>query len=641
MELVFFVYGLAFFVMGVAVALETRRTSGLAFGRHLTWLAAFGFTHSLVEWADLFIMMEPAGPAMDSLTLARTILLPASALCLVRFGAGLVSQAGPLPDWLTLTPLVLLVPGTLLIAYALTLIATRPPWTTAADVWSRYLLYFPGYVLAGIGFLRQRWSLDESGLGSASHLLLGAAAAFFFNAVVAGLIVPRAPYGLAPWLNYENVAAAIGVPVQVGRALAAVAVTILVLRALGVFEAERQQQMERLRAEREEAQAEMLAAHAKARETAERWTEALVQISRKIASLDNVDTTLGIIVDRARELLAADLAALALWDERQQALLLKAVASERGIETGQTVAVQRGLIVDVARSCQALGASSAEGLLEPWHCSVLQTTVEAAGVVPLCLEEGSLGALWVARITPHPFTDDDLAGLEHLGDQAVIAIEHALLAGQLQTLAVTEERERIAREMHDGLSQILGYLGLEIQTLEALVQTGDEASLLEQLREIRRHINEAYVDVRENILSLRTTLSGDKGLISALGEYIDEFGVYDDTEITLVVDALDPLPLSPLVEVQLIRIVQEALTNMRKHAQARHTQVKLSVENGWVYASIADDGVGWDGQLDNGHFGLQMMRERAESVGGTLTVASDPGQGTQVTLRLPTVSNNT
>lgn len=456
MELVFFIYGLAFFVMGVAVALEARRTSGLAFGRHLPWLAAFGLTHGLVEWTDLFIMIEPAGLPPDSLVLARTVLLPLSTLCLVRFGAGLVCQAGPLPDWLTLTPLVLLVPGTLLIAYALVLIATHPTWPTAADVWSRYLLYLPGCLLAGMGFLRQRRHLDRTGLAPARNLLLGAAVAFFFNAVVAGLIVPRAPYGLAPWLNYENVAAAIGVPVQVGRALAAVAVTIFVLRALGVFEAERQQQMEKLRAEREEAQADMLAAHAKARETAERWTEALVQISRKIASLDSVDTILGIIVDRARELLAADLAALALWDEQQQALLLKAVASNKGVDTGQAVAVQRGLIVDVACTCQALEACSAEGLLEPWYCSVLEKTVEAAGVVPLCLESESLGALWVARVAPYPFTEDDLMGLEHLADQAVIAIEHALLTAQLQSLAVTEERDRDTDRTSTAASRALG-----------------------------------------------------------------------------------------------------------------------------------------------------------------------------------------
>lgn len=629
MELVFFIYGLAFFILGVAVALETRRHSGLVLQRHLPWLAAFGFIHSAVEWIDMFLLIESAGPATDPLLIARTILLPVSALCLVRFGAGMVSEAGPLPDWLTLIPPALMTPVTLVVAYALILIATKPPWTTAADVWSRYLLYLPGCVLTGLGFLRQRRHLDKSGLASARGLLLGAAVAFLVNAFAAGLVVPKAPYGLAPWLNYDSMIAAIGVPAQVWRALAAIAVTLFVLRALDVFEAERQQQMAALRDARERAQT-------KARAAAELWVEASVKITRKIAALESIEGILSAVVEHARGLSVADGAALALWDENYQKLMLRAVASEAGIETGGARTVQRGIIVEAAQEGQSRRIPEADGQsIDPWFCPVLEAEVRAAAIVPLRLDKVSLGALWVTRVDARAFHTADLASLEHLADQAVIAIEHAILTGKLQSLAVMEERERIAREMHDSISQILGYLGIEMQTLEALVKAGDQGKVLQHLTLARKRISDAYVDVRENILSLRTTLSGNRDLVSALGEYVGEFGCFGDTEVDLVIDVPDPLPLSPLAEVQLIRIVQEALTNVRKHARACHAEVRLEVENGWVRASVYDDGVGMDCKMENGHFGLRMMRERAESVDGALSIDSTRGSGTQVTIRLP------
>lgn len=643
MTAVFFVYGLAFFCLGLAVALESRRTSDLPLGRQLPWLAAFGFAHSLVEWADMFLLLNPTGLPHDVLTLARTLLLPLSAVLLVRFGIGLVGEAGPLPVWMTFLPVVLLVPIALLVGYAVVVAFTQSSVEKAADVWSRYLLYLPGNLLAGFGFVRQARVLwhDASAplstsLDVARRLLLGAALAFALNAVVAGLIVPAAPYGLAPWLNYDTVQSITGVPVQIWRMVSAVAVTIFVVRALDVFEAERAQRLAALDKARAQAQHAALQAQSEARQIAEGWTNGLVSISRRIANLENVDTILSAIVTLSQRLLESDTAALALWDETGTRLVMKCHATVDKTQAPPCPEVCSPLIVEPLRAGRAacLSEHGQDGESR-WRCPAADQEIQTTAIVPLQLDGRPVGGLWAGRFTPEPFTTADLIGLERLADQAVIAIEHALMAARLQSLAVTEERGRIAREMHDGLAQVLGFLSLETQTLEVLVRQGNCEAALAELEQARKRINEAQANVRENILSLRTTLAGEVGLMPALRQYVEEFGVQTGIDARLVSEVEEALPLSPIAETQLVRIVQEALANVRKHAQAHHAQVRLAARSGCLCVTVADDGIGFDGQAVRSHFGLQTMRERAQSVGGGLTIASQPGEGTQVELWLP------
>jgi signal transduction histidine kinase len=636
---IYFVYGLAFFSLGFATSLEARRASELPLGKQLPWLAAFGFAHSAVEWIDMFLLVVSSGPAHEALTVARSVLLPLSALLLVRFGSGLVGEAGPLPDWLSLLPVVLLIPAALLVAYALIVAVTESPLETAADVWSRYLLYLPGNLLASFGFTRQWRVLSGGKFSRARNLLLGAALVFVFNALVAGLIVPAAPYGLAPWLNYESLVAATHVPVQIWRMLSAVAVTFFVVRALGVFEAERAQRIADLQTERQQAQRAALQTQSEARWAAENWTQGLVGIGRRIAGMEPTDSILAAIVDLARRLLNADLVALGLWGETGDQLKLKCYATTGGIKAIDSTSVGNAIILKALTRGHAYRfPDDDQDRAYRWVCPVLGRQVQAAAIVPLHLENQPVGGLWAARVEAQPFSAADAAGLEQLADQAVIALEHASMAAQLQSLAVTEERGRIAREMHDGLAQVLGYLSLQLQTLEAYVKQNDCERALAELCQARTRIKEAQADVRESILSLRTTLSGEIGLIPALQQYVGEFGVQTGIRAELISEC-DELPcLSPLAEAQLVRIVQEALTNVRKHARARHTQVRLTMQHDCVSASITDDGVGINGRASQGHFGLQTMRERAESVGGGLTVSSESGAGTQVELWIPTVN---
>ncbi|MBZ0296388.1 MAG: GAF domain-containing sensor histidine kinase, partial [Anaerolineae bacterium] len=274
-----------------------------------------------------------------------------------------------------------------------------------------------------------------------------------------------------------------------------------------------------------------------------------------------------------------------------------------------------------------------------WIADDKEFIAKKAAIVPLRLNQTTIGVLCVGRYQGESFTCSALIGLGNLADQAVIAIEHAMMTARLQSLAVTEERSRIAREMHDGLAQLLGYLGLQTQTLEALVKQGDSEAVLQELKQARAMIKSAQADVRENILSLRTTLAGETTLSEALQAYVEEFGIQAGV-ITQFVNDTAPTPcLSPLAETQCVRIVQEALTNIRKHAHAEHVWVDMAEQAGYLSITITDDGIGLQGgTASRRHFGLQTMHERAQSVQGSFVIESTPGQGTRITLNLPLMS---
>ncbi len=769
---IYFIYGLAFFCLGLAAALEARRTSDLPLSRQLPWLAAFGLSHAVVEWADMFLLATPDGPYQAFLLGLRTLLLPISAIFLIRFGAGLIGEVGPLPKGLWFLPLILIAPAALLTALAL-VSATQDP-VIAIDVWSRYLLYFPGCLLAGIGFLRQRNSLTRAGIDNAGNLMLGAALIFFFNALVAGLIVPESPYGIAPWLNYRSVMAATGVPVQFWRMLSAVTLTILVVRAMDVFETNRKQQLaaseeqrmatreilreseerfrtvfemapfgmdivapdgrpiqsnhtlqqmlgytadelrsmvyleythpddveksaqlvreiaegkrksaqlekryynkdgslvwahvavsgvrdpdgqiryfvamvediterkrieEALRVEREQVQMAKLLATSTARKTAETWFDALVEISRRISRMENIDEVLLHIIRQTQDLLKCDTVSFGLLDDSGRLQLEYHAIGDRAQVINPPLAFENEPLLQVLNSARSRRyPQDVEGPDAVWNCPTVAESIQNAAAVPLRFDGRLVGGMWVGRFGAQSFTLTDLAGLESIADQAVIALQHSLMAARLQSLAVLEERSRIAREMHDGLAQVLGYLSLEVQTLDALVRGGEYEKALAELQQTRENIKIAQADVRENILSLRTTLADGTGIVSALEEYVTEFGLQTGSRTELVTEIDSDLKLSPLAEVQMVRIVQEALANVRKHARADHVQVLLSEYNDCLEITITDDGIGFLPSDNSRHFGLQTMAERAEIAGGSLTIRSMPGEGTKVDLRLP------
>jgi signal transduction histidine kinase len=209
------------------------------------------------------------------------------------------------------------------------------------------------------------------------------------------------------------------------------------------------------------------------------------------------------------------------------------------------------------------------------------------------------------------------------------------MTAQVQSGAIVEERARLAREMHDGLSQILGFLNLEMQSLELLVSQNKMDATLKELGRARQRIRDAQAEVRENILNLRTALSKDGEAIPFLCEYIAEFATQTGIEAHVETPDGEKISLTPMCEVQLVRIIQEALTNVRLHAHANHIWIKFEPQAGQLCVEIRDDGIGFVEKTLKKHFGLQSMRERTESVQGKLSIESKLGHGTQLRLCLP------
>ena len=662
MPIIYFFYGLSFGGLGMAAFLQFRRGSALPLRRQLPWLAAFGLAYAGVGWIDMFAESGMSAEVMQVLQMLRMILQPLSGLLMLRFGWGILTQMTPLPEWTRIIPGIIVVPLAFVVTYAATTFVTPSPIGIPIDIWSRYLLYLPGSIMAGIGFLRQCDENRANGLTDVGRLMFGAGLAFLVEAVMVGLIVPAAPYGpvsyynydrvqvdmnpapqtvsdapftMIAWLDYDRVLAVTGLPIQFWRMLSAIAVQFFVVRGLDVFDAVEMRRVQELRAERDRAQS-------MARHVAESWTEALVRISQHIAELDELDSILQAIVHHTRGLLNSDYAAIALLENDGRDLILRCHAmgssSEILAQRGVRVVIDNPLLNETLQaqrpfcSDDTFAPSDLIGL-----CFSMEHAPGAAIVVPLVLDSYLLGGLWCVRFERVAYSPTDMLGLQRLADQAVIAVQHSLMAVHLQSLAVLDERARIAREMHDGLAQILGYMNLQVQTLEALLKQDKRDTLFSELRQMRSAVQTAHADVRENILSLRTTLSTEAGVVSAIQDYVDGFSVQAGIEVSFSNHAGDELGLSPLAEVQLVCILQEALANVRKHAGAANVFVTLVRAEDSALLEIVDDGIGFIQPVARDRFGLHTMRERAESVGGELAVTSQLGSGTRIVCRLPVV----
>lgn len=222
------------------------------------------------------------------------------------------------------------------------------------------------------------------------------------------------------------------------------------------------------------------------------------------------------------------------------------------------------------------------------------------------------------------------------GREAMQAQNTARLEAE-RRLAVVEERERIAREMHDSLAQVLGASHLRLRAAQAAPELSPETRT--ELGDIAEGCHEAYADVREAILGLREGSRADRTFMDSLRAYLRGFQHRSGIETLFVNESDDDPALDPTVEVQVIRVIQEALTNVRKHAGARHAVVELTRTGGGVRFLVTDDGRGFvpgaSTLSSDGGYGLPTMRERTEMVGGELSIESEPGRGTRVVIDLP------
>lgn len=203
------------------------------------------------------------------------------------------------------------------------------------------------------------------------------------------------------------------------------------------------------------------------------------------------------------------------------------------------------------------------------------------------------------------------------------------LQGDLKELAVVEERNRIAREIHDGLGASLS--SLIIQSEYLLQIAPDEEALQREIRELKSSAEESIDELRRNLRMMHE----DFELAQALEDYVKTFRERTQLPVRFVKSGIAE-KLSPDAQLALFRVLQEALSNAVRHAQAKNVEVKLLFDSGRAHLSVRDDGNGFDLKQDRpGHYGLLNMGERAARIGGELIVDSSPGHGTQITLSVP------
>ena len=208
---------------------------------------------------------------------------------------------------------------------------------------------------------------------------------------------------------------------------------------------------------------------------------------------------------------------------------------------------------------------------------------------------------------------------------------------RIEREAIIEERRRIAREIHDGVAQSLSYLNLKTKAVSDSVSSQNTVQALTELSEIREVVQDTYEDIRESIEQLSTEIRSVP-IITALRNYVREFG--DNSGIQVRFDVPKAFTrLSPVAELQLLRIAQEALTNVRRHAMASEVEVKLENTTESLEMMVKDNGQGFN-LLDlekspPGYHGLNIIRERAEGLGGSVNILTAPEEGTEIRVSLP------
>jgi len=255
--------------------------------------------------------------------------------------------------------------------------------------------------------------------------------------------------------------------------------------------------------------------------------------------------------------------------------------------------------------------------------------------VPLKLpDERILGSILVVYLGDRELAEREITFLVAFANQTAIILEneHTLMSMEYHT--IIQERVRLAREIHDGLAQTLAYLKLQVSQMQNFLTQGNTARLSQALDQNYKVLQQAYLDIRQSIDNLRAAPAGD--LVGWINHTVDDFEVTSGLHVERKLGPAGKM-VSPEVQAQLVRIIQEALNNVRKHSKAQKVWISMHEWNSDVILEIGDDGEGFSQEdvPELTQYGLRGMRERAEFIGADFQIISQPLQGTVVRLRLP------
>lgn len=364
--------------------------------------------------------------------------------------------------------------------------------------------------------------------------------------------------------------------------------------------------------------------------------EALYDVTALVAKATTLKELAAGFAQRVGRVARADGVALRWSDEANERFLL--LASE-----GLPPTMMEG------EQCIHAGQCACGNVADEYAARVIPIESSGSSRLPYCAEAGFATVVSVpVRLHERVMGEVDLFFHARLSlseaERSLLEALAAHLAGAMDNLrlnalekeaAVAQERNFIARELHDSIAQSLAFLKIQVALMRDAIGSGEPERIERVLGEIDAGVRECYGDVRELLVHFRTRTSGED-IEPALATTLRKFEHQSGLPATLQMQG-HGMPLPPDMQIQALHIVQEALSNVRKHARATHVWLTVHQRPQWRF-EVRDDGIGFLPETDNedgSHVGLRIMTERAERIGATLDVVSTPGRGTSVVLTLP------
>ncbi len=367
--------------------------------------------------------------------------------------------------------------------------------------------------------------------------------------------------------------------------------------------------------------------------------EALSDAVLAIASEQAVAPILQKLVDAARELVGARYAALGVPDEGEgfAEFLVSGLTQDEIVALGPLPRTH-GMLGAVMQSLESLRTPDltndprAEGWWPQGH-----PDMQSLLGVPIVSKGTVIGAFYLTnKKDADEFSEADQTLIERFAAHAAIVIDNARLHEQSRELSIVEERNRLARELHDSVTQTLFSLSLTAEAAAEIVDR-DPAGARDQTRRVAELARDVLGEMRTLVFELRPAALDADGLVATLRKHVEVMGRASGLDVSLAIDG--EVGIDSTIEPEVYRILQEALNNAVKHSGARSIAVEIETRNGHLRAVVTDDGSGFDPKalpVRAKHLGLTSMEERARNIAGILRIDSAPGEGTTVSLEVAT-----
>jgi signal transduction histidine kinase len=377
----------------------------------------------------------------------------------------------------------------------------------------------------------------------------------------------------------------------------------------------------------------------------------LFEVDRSIRAESNLERLLEGVLSRIQERVKATRSAVYLSDEDGRLSLAwgrdeSGETMRAGMELGWSagnlarLAAQRRapLMVNDLEAQQTLESESGTEIRILETDDPVLNGARAALALPMVSENEVIGVIVLADSSRNAFDERELPLMGLLANQVTLAVRNARAYLYSEELAIFDERNRIAREIHDGIAQSLAFTAMKLDLAERILDR-DPERVRQELGTAKLTLREQIKEVRRSIFALRPLDLERLGFLETVRQYVKDFGEQNSVKTTVEISG-EP-KLSPTNEAVMFRILQEALNNIAKHSRAKQAAVHITASSSDTILTVTDDGVGFDpakltGVVSSvGGLGLAQMRERVEARGGRFEYLSQPGQGAKVTARLP------